>query len=601
MRGVEVRFLALSFFLTVGFVFETHANCPKPRIILHVSLEAPNASVGGIGGYLGGLLKAEATAKDTRGCPLLDGRLITPFYDFLKRDDSNKAAFYGIIPHEIEGRIYNSTLYELKDQGVHQYLIQADPDYRVTEAGRSYSGSTLFDVLLPLHLYSAAGRGSLYFQSAVAAMAALFQGKSGNENISVLHLNTGRFYLTSALLALRYNPERIKKGLPKIGVVTTIHDTGELSLYIRSDEFERVGLLRPTRDRISPLSISNLYSDASHVVSESLVEDLCATLPEKDLGLGKVYTALRTLHRLFGINNGIVQEKYDITKLEVLGTLTVTSGYSDINQKKQDAKTLLHKNNLIGSPTKPLFLYVGRISPEKGVDLLARFARFIIKEQGGQVVIMGTAPGTVPPELYHWLGMQRDSQYAGLFRVYLNREADQNSILAPSGAAKGNLIRFASDFTLVPSHTEAFGLVPLEALSMGSGVITSPIQGLRSVCRKPLKTDELDEKLESFTDFTCIFFSRIPGNLNETLSHLTRQLDRVLKKWNSLEDEELKHLRINWIQEGEKFRWNMSIESKGYGSLYEMALTPASAIEIEIRQRLLEEELGSVADASPKN
>ena len=76
--------------------------------------------------------------------------------------------------------------------------------------------------------------------------------------------------------------------------------------------------------------------------------------------------------------------------------------------------------------------------------------------------------------------------YQGLIKFYANYETDQLAILNNIGASKGKLIRFASDFTLVPSIIEAAGLVPAEGLSMGSATISSYLQGLQDQCKNHL-------------------------------------------------------------------------------------------------------------------
>ena len=560
---------------------------PKFRV-LHASLEAHNASVGGIGSYLSGLLRAELQTTDSQGHPIIEGSLITPFYDFLKAQFLEEVQFRGLIDHEVDGRIYQSSVYELVHMGIRQYLIQPDPNYHNIVADIEYRGGELFDVIRAEHLYSIGNRGMIYFQSAVATAAALYRGASGRENIDVLQLNTGRFFLSLALLSLELNQKRSAANLPPISTVTTTHDTSELKVLESSDAFQRVGLDRPLRPQISPNAISNIFSNVSSVVSKSLVDDISSIQSETDLGLGHLYNSLRKINRLVGINNGVELERFDPTERAILGDLAVDLDYKNLQQRKHQAKAALFRENIIGSETKPLFLYVGRLAREKGIDVLGAFARYIIQERGGQVVILGSSPGVVPTEVYHWLSMQTDPRFNGMFKLFMNRQKDQEEVLTTTHAKKGNLLRFAADFTIVPSIIEGCGLVPIEAFSMGSGVITSNVQGLKSVCRRPLDETGIDGKLGHIGNFTCIAFKREPQNLQVTFQNLFNRLDDALRQWNRLNPEEQNQLQITWIKEAKTFAWNISTEPSGYQDLYSLALKETSEEEKRIRKHLLE-------------
>ena len=76
------------------------------------------------------------------------------------------------------------------------------------------------------------------------------------------------------------------------------------------------------------------------------------------------------------------------------------------------------------------------------------------------------------------------------------------------------MIRFAADFSIIPSKLESFGLVALEALSMGSGIITTNVQGLKDI------TIPYDPLTNNINSFNSVVFSRDPNDTYKTFTNL---------------------------------------------------------------------------------
>ncbi|WP_186646373.1 glycosyltransferase [Fluviispira vulneris] len=212
---------------------------------------------------------------------------------------------------------------------------------------------------------------------------------------------------------------------------------------------------------------------------------------------------------------------------------------------------MLYKKGIIGSETKPLFLFVGRFSPEKGLDVLADFAKDIIINKNGQVVIMGALSGYIPLELFELKSLENDKKnYNGLIKVYTSYEKNQLEILEDIEATKGKVIRFASDFTIVPSVIEASGLVPVEGLSMGSATISSYKEGLKDQCTNPYGN------MHNIFTFTCIPFTRVMGNSALSAKNLIDSLNQPLHEWNMLSNKEKKQHQVFLIENAKTFDWN---------------------------------------------
>lgn len=120
---------------------------------------------------------------------------------------------------------------------------------------------------------------------------------------------------------------------------------------------------------------------------------------------------------------------------------------------------------------KKIVLFVGRIEPAKGVELLLSAAAQLDKEPPFQLLIVG-GDGTGNGEM-----KRLQSMAAGL-------GLDGGvSFLGPIEHDRLPLFYNAADVCVVPSHHESFGLVALEAMACGTPVIASDVGGLRVTVR----------------------------------------------------------------------------------------------------------------------
>ena len=132
------------------------------------------------------------------------------------------------------------------------------------------------------------------------------------------------------------------------------------------------------------------------------------------------------------------------------------------------------RKNLGLDPSKLIVSFVGRIQPHKGPEVLIR----AINEMMGhnpelrshlQVLITGGASGVRSDEairiaeLVNWLKLD-----------------DVIKFLEPIGREKLPDLYRASDLVCVPSYSESFGLVALEAQACGTPVVASAVGGLRT-------------------------------------------------------------------------------------------------------------------------
>ena len=171
---------------------------------------------------------------------------------------------------------------------------------------------------------------------------------------------------------------------------------------------------------------------------------ICATEAERAL-IEQLYTADR--HKIEVIPLGV-----DLDRFRPLG--------------KDDARRQLS----IGDD-EHIVLFVGRIEPLKGVDILIKAAAMLESDVECSVMIVG--------------GDESSNEQVAELRE-LAREGGIEKRVAFVGAVdhdKLPLYYSAADLCVVPSHYESFGLVAVEAMASGLPVVASRVGGLAGTVR----------------------------------------------------------------------------------------------------------------------
>ena len=122
----------------------------------------------------------------------------------------------------------------------------------------------------------------------------------------------------------------------------------------------------------------------------------------------------------------------------------------------------------VGIHEKQVILYVGRIEPLKGIDVLLEAAALLDRSDDIRVLIVGGSPGN-------------DAELGRL--KALTTELGIESMVTFTGAIKQNKLPdyySAADVFVLPSHSESFGLAALEAMACGAPVVVSRVGGLKT-------------------------------------------------------------------------------------------------------------------------
>ena len=131
-----------------------------------------------------------------------------------------------------------------------------------------------------------------------------------------------------------------------------------------------------------------------------------------------------------------------------------------------DQKTVRDRLGLNG---EKILLYVGRVEPLKGLDLLVETAAQMDSEDGVRVIVVGAdVNGDREMDRVKLLAKERDLEG----QIDFVGQVDHKEL---------PLYYNAADVCVVPSYYESFGLVALESMACGTPVVATRVGGLSTI------------------------------------------------------------------------------------------------------------------------
>jgi D-inositol-3-phosphate glycosyltransferase len=118
----------------------------------------------------------------------------------------------------------------------------------------------------------------------------------------------------------------------------------------------------------------------------------------------------------------------------------------------------------------PVLLFVGRIQPLKGADVAIDALARLSRHEPTLLIVGGPS------------GPEGEAELARLRRLAVSHGVEERvRFIAPQPHERLATYYRAADVCLVPSHSESFGLVALEAAACGTPVIAASVGGLPSI------------------------------------------------------------------------------------------------------------------------
>jgi D-inositol-3-phosphate glycosyltransferase len=125
----------------------------------------------------------------------------------------------------------------------------------------------------------------------------------------------------------------------------------------------------------------------------------------------------------------------------------------------------------LGLPETPLVLFVGRLDPVKGLDLLLHIIGGMGEWQDLRLLVVGGNPEQEPEAARFWQ-LSQDMGLGGRVRFEGIVPHEKLTLYYNSATA-----------LIMPSYYESFGLVALESMACGTPVVAARVGGLASIVR----------------------------------------------------------------------------------------------------------------------
>jgi len=275
--------------------------------------------------------------------------------------------------------------------------------------------------------------------------------------------------------------------------------------------------------RVSFLKAGMVHADAVTTVSPTYAREVCTR--QGGVGMDGVLRALGD--RFSGILNGA-----DYGAWEPSTDALLPSQYSAADMAgKAICRDRLLADFGLPEPNGPLFGVVGRLTSQKGHDLLAGCLDDLVAA-GGSLVVLGTGERAVEES----------------FRAAAARHPGRVSLRVAYDEPLAHIVEAGSDFFLMPSRFEPCGLNQIYSMRYGTLPVVHATGGLEDTVR------DVDEEPGRGTGLKFRAFDRA-------------SLAWAIRRARDLWDDKARHLEIQRRAMAEDFSWEAS--ARAYEALYE--------------------------------
>lgn len=503
--------------------------------VLHVALEYKGAMIGGIGSVTKSLvpsLNKKFLRKGTREQAVNAG-IALPAYSFMNYQESLIEPI-DQVTHFYNGHSVKSQILKVKPHdetlNISVYLVSPDERYR-----------DIFKIPTEKELYTYDGAYQpiqrwLYFTTAMAAFISQYEIPEKHKRFDVVHFH-GYHTATTVLYLDLYEKINFQTDINRPKTIFHMHSLNFDQGWVQKDLLLKTKLDTQVEwENLTARIIDQV--DCTLAVSQAMLTQGLNPDRSASYGLYPNFRNAQTKQCLLAINNGLNIDNFNPEKKSILfgkNGEDLSFSHANIKQGKSAIKKYLSNLGYFTSSDSPLFTFVGRFSDEKGIELLPGAVQTIIN-LGGQVAIMGEYTKSENSRYFiSELKKQAQNRFPGRLLVLDSKEAQKKENLA-------TLIRAGSDFSLVPSHEESFGLVPIEFFGFGTLAIASDAGGLHDTVI-PFNRDS-----DFYNGF--LFSDSDPDQLYWSIHQAFKLMDDMPDEFESMREKVLKRAsQYDWLAE----------------------------------------------------
>lgn len=274
---------------------------------------------------------------------------------------------------------------------------------------------------------------------------------------------------TGYLIELARRSERYRDLLSKISIVYTIHNfayQGNYDFRYGSHKEHDAGsaplesLLSPKLQMQNALLRGILYADAVSTVSPTYAIEVLT--PEYGVGLEEVLQGIRG--KLTGILNGLDTKEFNPETDPIIYRKYSSSKF--ITERRENKLDLQRNFQLDENPAHPLLAISGRLTQQKGWDLMLQVLPHLFAQRKDvQLIVLGSGEDRYREQI-----VKMQSQYPRQIGLHLR-----------SDFRLPRKLFSAVDLILMPSTFEPGGIVALEALRYGAVPLVRRTGGLNDI------------------------------------------------------------------------------------------------------------------------
>jgi starch synthase len=476
---------------------------------------APVAKVGGLGDVVYGLSRE----LQVRGNYV---EVVLPMYDCMRYDQiwALEKVYHDLWVPWYSGWVHCSVWYG-EVHGLRCYFIDPHSQDNFFNRGR---------------FYGCADEARRFTFFSKAALEFLLKS---NRRPDIIHCHDWQTGIVPVLLFEMYN----RSGMSNQRTCYTIHNFKHQGVTTE-DVLWAAGLGRPShfmhydrmRDNFNPGAVNLMkggivYANFVTTVSPQHAWEACST--SQGFGLERTLQIHRV--KFDGVLNGV---DYNMWNPEVDRHLPARYNMETVQEKYRNKETL-RDSLLLRKDYKPIIAYIGRLDPQKGLNLV-RHALFYCLQHNAQFVLLGSSPE-----------MDINAYFRHL-KNYLNDNPDCHLEIGYNEELS-HMIYAGADMLIMPSLFEPCGLPQMISLKYGTIPIVRAVGGLvntvfdRDYCgdRPP---DERNGYVFHQTDYHAV----------------ESALDRAIGLWHHYPDE-FRRLVLNGMRHD--FSW--SSPGAKYMAIYE--------------------------------
>ena len=347
----------------------------------------------------------------------------------------------------------------------------------------------------------------------------------------ILHCNEWQTALIPAYVKTLYSNE---EAFRSTGTVMTLHNIGYQGLFWTHDlPFTGLGweLFTPQGieffGRINLLKAGLVFSDVLSTVSPTYSREI----QTKEYGYGLEGILQARQEDLFGILNGVDYDEWN-PKTDRL----IAARYSNHSLAGKTAcrADLLAEFGWAGTVSEPVIGFIGRLTDQKGLDLLVQIGGWLVN-QSVRLVVLGTG----------------ERKYEEAMEDLARRHPNRVSLRLGFDNRLAHKIQAGADIFLMPSRYEPCGLTQICSLKYGTVPVVRNTGGLADT------VVDADEDPSGGTGFKFNGY-----NEGELTSAISRALAAcaVSRRWKAI------------VQRGMKMNFSWEASAREYVALYDRAL-----------------------------